>query len=202
MPNANSPFGLRPYQTSLGVPYNGSGRAYYVPASNPTALYWGDPVMLVTNSSDGNGVQTVQIASAGDSAQILGSFQGVTNNAGQTTITLRQEMPPYLPAGQAAYVFIADDPQILYLAQEDSAGASSLVSGAPGRNVNLLAGTGNAASGQSGWQIQTSSLGTTAAHQLRVVELLQRPDNAVGVNAKWLVRINFGIHPWTVALGT
>ena len=201
MANVNSPFGLRPYSMKSGAPYSGAVRVYYVPASNPTALYFGDPVTTVTNSSDGNGVQTVQIASAGDSNPVLGAFQGITNNAGRAVITLQQTQSVYLPASQAAYVYVCDDPDLLYAVQEDSATAASMVSGASGRNANLLAGTGSTYSGNSGWTMQTSTLATTAAHQLHIIQLLQQPDNAVGVYAKWLVKINAGIHPFDTALG-
>jgi hypothetical protein len=201
MPNINGPFGLRPYSMKSGAPYNGAIRVYYVPASNPTALYLGDPVVNITNSSDGNGIQTVQVASAGDSNQILGAFQGITNNAGQTVITLQQTQTPYLAASQAAYVMVSDDPDLLYAVQEDGSGGASMVSGASGRNANLLSGTGNNYSGQSGWTMQTSSLATTAAHQLRIIQLLQEPDNAVGQYARWLVKLNQAIHPFYVALG-
>ena len=196
MPNINSPFGLRPMSHRSGAPYNGATRAYYVPASNPTALYIGDPVTLVSNSSDGNGVQAVSIAAAGAGNPILGAFQGITNNAGQTTITLQQTQPPYLPAGQAAYVYVSDDPDLLYLVQENGA----MVSGAAGRNANLVAGPGNPGSGQSGWQLASASLATTA-EQLRIVQLYQQPGNAVGNFADWLVILNFGTHPWTLATG-
>lgn len=201
MPNINGPFGLRPYAMRNGGYYTGATRVYYVPASNGTALFLGDPVTLVTNSSDGNGVQTVAIASAGDSNLVLGAFQGITNNAGQAIITLQQTQTPYLPAGQAAYVYVSDDPDILYAIQEDGGAGASMVSGASGRNANLLAGTGNTGNSQSGWTMQTSSLGTTAAHQLRIIQLLQEPDNAVGQYARWLVKINQAIHPFQVALG-
>jgi hypothetical protein len=201
MANVNSPIGLRPYSMKSGAPYNGATRTYYVPASNPTALFIGDPVTMVTNSSDGNGVQTVQIATAGASGQILGAFQGITNNAGQRVITLEQGQTPYLPAGRAAYVHISDDPDLLYLVQEDSAGATFMVSGASGRNALMLAGAGNTGTSLSGWTMQTSSLAVTAAHQLRIIQLLQQPDNAVGAYAKWLVKINQGIHPFDIALG-
>ena len=201
MPNNNGPFGLRPYSQRNGAPYNGAVRVYYVPASNPTTLYIGDPVTLVTNSSDGNGIQTVAIASAGDSQPVLGSYQGITNNAGQRVVTLQQTQTVFLPAGQEGYVYVCDDPDTLYLVQEDGAAAGAMVSGASGRNANLLAGTGNAGSGQSGWTMQTSSLATTAAHQLRIIQLLQQTDNAVGQYAKWLVKINQGIHPFNTALG-
>jgi hypothetical protein len=198
MANTNAPFGLRPYSYMSGGPYNGAVRTYYVPVGNGTALYMGDPVMLVTNSSDGNGVQTVGIASAGGGAQVLGAFQGISNSAGQAVITLQQSQPVYLPAATAAYVYVSDDPFLLYLIQENG----GMVSGASGRNADLVAGTGSTVTAQSGWQLNSATLQTTATLQLRMIQLLQQGDNAVGTNAKWLVKINDTIHPFTTGTGT
>jgi hypothetical protein len=185
-----------------GAPYSGAIRVYYVPSNNGTALYIGDPLITVTNSSDGNGVQTVAIATAGTTSPVLGAFQGITNNAGQTTITLQQTQTPYLAANQAAYVMVSDDPDLLYVVQEDGSAAGAMVSGASGRNASLLSGSGNAYSGQSGWTMQTASLSTSQL-QLRIIQLLQSPlsDNAVGQYARWLVKINQGIHPWSITTG-
>lgn len=192
MPNANTPFGLRPYSMLSGAPYNNAVRTYYVPSSNGTALYIGDPVVTVTNSSDGNGVQTVAIATAGGGASVLGAFLGISNNAGVTTIPLLQHQPVYLPASTAAYVYVSDDPFLLYLIQENG----GMVSGASGRNADLVAGAGSTATGQSGWQLNSASLQTTATLQLRIVQMLQQSDNWVAANplgvanAKWLVKLN------------
>lgn len=188
MPNANAPRGLIPYSYQGGGPYNGAVNTYYVPVGNATALFIGDPVVIITNSSDGNGVQSVGIATAAGSNYILGAFMGVSNNAGQATIPVLQSQPVYLPAGTAAYVYVSDDPNLLYWAQEDSVGGA-MVSGASGRNVSLIAGAGNTTTGYSGWQLDSSTLATTAL-QMRIMQMLQEADNAVGVNAKWLTRIN------------
>jgi hypothetical protein len=193
MANPNTPYGIRPYAYMSGAPYNGAVRTYYVPAGNSTALYFGDPVLNITNSSDGNGVQTVEIASAGASDYILGSFVGISNNAGVTTIPLLQSQTPYLPASTAAYIYVSDDPFLLYAVQEDSVGGA-LVSGASGRNANLVAGSGSTVTNQSGWQLQSSSLETTNTGQMRIIQMLQEIDNAQGVNAKWLCKIN--LHPF------
>jgi hypothetical protein len=85
--------------------------------------------------------------------------------------------------------------------QEDGAAGAFMVSGASGRNANLLAGTGNAFSGQSGWTMQTSSLATTPGFQLHIIQMLQETDNAIGQYARWLVKLNMGIHPFTAATG-
>jgi hypothetical protein len=184
-----------------GAPYNGAVRVYYVPVGNATALYLGDPVVNITNSSDGNGVQAVGIASAGGGAKVLGAFLGIANNAGQTTITLLQSQTPYLAASQAAYVYVSDDPFLLYAIQEDGIGGA-MVSGASGRNADLVSGSGSTVTSMSGWLLDSSTLQTTSTLQLRIIQLLQETDNAVGTSAKWLVKINQGISQFTNATGT
>ncbi len=202
MANPNTPYGLRPYSYQSGAPYNGAVRVYYVPSGNATALYIGDPVMIVTNSSDGNGVQTAEIATAGATNQVLGAFLGIANNAGQTTITLLQSSTVYLPASTAAYIYVSDDPYLLYAIQEDSVGGS-MVSGASGRNADLVAGSGSTVTAQSGWMLDSSTLGTGNTKQLRIIQALQETDNTVATSfAKWLVKINATLHPFTNALGT
>lgn len=187
MPNPNSPRGLIPYAYSEGGMYNGAVTTYYVPAGNATALFIGDPVVGLTNSSDGNGIPAVGIATAGGGTSILGSIQGVSNNAGGNVIPVLQNQPVYLPAGQAAYVYVADDPDLLFWIQENGA----MVSGAGGRNADLVAGTGNTITGYSGWQLNSSTLNTTATLQMRIRRMLAEPaDNMIGTNAKWLCRIN------------
>lgn len=202
MANPNTPFGLRPYAYMSGAPYNGAVRTYYVPSGNATALYLGDPVVNITNSSDGNGVQSVGIATAGGGAKVLGAFMGISNNAGQSVITLQQTQTPYLAASQAAYVYVCDDPFLLYLIQEDSVGGS-MVSGASGRNADLVSGSGSTVTSQSGWMLDSSTLQTTSTLQLRIIQALQETDNTVATSfAKWLVKINQGISQFTNATGT
>ena len=62
---------------------------------------------------------------------------------------------------------------------------------APGRNVNLVSGTGSTITGISGWQLNSSTLATTATLQMKVIRGLEQADNNVTLaNAKWLCRIN------------
>ena len=189
MANANTPKGIIPYAYASGAPYNGAISIYYVPVGNATALYVGDPVLVVTNSSDGNGVPTAEIAGAGGGGYITGAFMGVVNNAGLTSIPVLQSQPVYLPASTAAYIAVADDPNLLFWVQEDSVGGA-LVSGAASRNADLVAGAGSTTTAFSGWQLDSSTLNTTNTLQMRVMRALQQTDNAIGTNAKWLCRIN------------
>lgn len=208
MANVNAPKGLQPIAYMSGAPWGGAVRSYWVPSGNATALFIGDPVNLIGNSSDGNGVPGIQIASAGSAHQILGAFLGISNNAGLTTIPLLQSQTPYLPASQAAYVYVTDDPFLLYLIQEDSAGGAAMTANAAGGNANLVAGAGSTTTNFSGWQLQSSSLsqaGSDSTKQLRIISALQSIKNAVGtsgtpevgVNAQWLVKVNQGISAFT-----
>ena len=77
MANANIARGLTPVRHINGAPYSGSGRMYYVPASDGTALYIGDPVITVTGSADAAGIPTVTRAAAGGGTYITGVVTGV-----------------------------------------------------------------------------------------------------------------------------
>lgn len=181
MANANIPSGMRPVKQGNGSPWTGPLTIYYVSADDNTALYIGDPVIL-DGSGDAAGVPSVIRATGATSARITGSVVGfgvspslIANGAVR-------------PASTAGYVLVADGVGVIYEAQEDSAGGALAVTNI-GQNANLIAGTGNTVQG-SGFQIDSSTAGTTNTGQVRLLGLSQVADNAVGVNAKWLIRIN------------
>lgn len=192
MANPNTPRGLQPYAYSWGAPYNGAVSTFYVPVGNGTALFLGDPVVFDQTTSDGNGVPGINIGQAGNHA-ISGVFMGRSNNAGQTTIPVLQSNNVYLPAAVAAYIYVAWDPNLLYWAQEDSVGGNMASAAGGGQLADLIAGAGSTITSFSGWQLDSSTLGS--GHQLSVIQALQEADNvisatlATGQFAKWLVRV-------------
>jgi hypothetical protein len=199
MANADIPRGLVPVRYRSGAPYNGAANVYYVPSTYGTALYIGDPVVTVTDSSDANGVQTVAIgAAAGTAVGILGPIVSLAFFDGSPVL---RDSGRYHAASTAGYVLVADDPDLLFEIQEDGAGGAMGV-GAVGRNAQLVAGTGSAITGWSGWQLDSSELATTSTHQLRIVAPVLRADNDPTLTkAKWLVSINHGRHSFNDADG-
>ena len=190
--NANTPRGLQPYAYSWGAPYNGAVDVFYVPSSNGTALYVGDPVVFTQNSADAQGVPVVTIATAGSTNKISGVFMGRANNANELITTVTQATNVYLPVSTASYVYVASDPNLLYWAQEDSVGGSMAYTSGGGNTASLVAGTGSTVTGFSGWQIQSSSV--TTGTQVAIMRPLPQIDNVVSstitfTNAKWLIRI-------------
>lgn len=178
MANSDSPRGLIPVGTLSGAPLSFALVEMAVDSSNATAIFRGDLVKL---EDDGNAAP----AAAGDSA--YGVCMGVVvDPAVAATIH-----PGYLPATTAGTILVAVGPDVLFEIQEDSDGGSLALT-AVGSNVDIIAGAGSTTTGVSAHEID-SSTSTDAAPgsaQLRIVGLVQREDNEVGTNAKWLVRLN------------
>ena len=186
MPNISIARGLIPVRYRSGAPYNGGYNTYFVPASDATAIFIGDPVKPVTASADANGIPTVTIATAAGGAFVLGAVVGIVS-AGDPVIAQTRDKTVFRPASTAAYVLVADDPELLFEIQEN--GTMGVLAGS--RNADLVAGVGSTNSGYSGWQLASSTLNTTNTLQLRILRPVERADNdPVSTSAKWLVSIN------------
>lgn len=193
MANANTPFGIRPINDN-GTPWSGQGRLCYVPSSQAGNIFLGDPVVPL-GGTDAYGVPAVGIASAGATNTILGAMIGISNGpaaGGNAVFTVTRDLPTYRQASIANYIFVCDDPNQIYTVQEDS--VSGAIAAATGgfANGNLVAGSGSTVTGFSGWQLQSSGVSSSAnpTYQLRLLGTVRGPDNAIGVNAKWAVRLN------------
>lgn len=187
MANPNTPFGLRPYRHANGAPYNGAATRYYVPASDGTALYLGDPVILA-GSADANGLASVTKATAAGGAYMLGPVVAVDPVEGAGAGG--RDSTTYRAASTERYVWVADDPDLVFLVQEDGVGGA-LAAADVGLNADWIAGTGSAITGLSGAMLDTSTKATTNTLQLRILGFDQAVNNEVGsANAKVLVSIN------------
>jgi len=175
------PFGLRPVRYKSGAPYNGAANMYSVPASDGTALFIGDPV-IIAGSGDADGVSTVTRSAAG--ARITGVVVGFAPVPGVTTDTgLRLG---YRPASTLDNVLVADDPALLFEANEDGVGGFLAVTNI-GNNVDLVAGTGSTYTKLSGYMLDSSTAATTTAG-VRVIGQGQRVNNTIGTTSTvWMV---------------
>jgi hypothetical protein len=178
MANANIASGMHPVRMLDGSPFNGSGDMFYVPSSDGTALYIGDPVKLA-GSADAGGIASIAAAAAGNA--LLGSVIGFADATSMSA--------GYRAASTTAYVLVAHGQDILYEIQEDADGGA-LAAADIGLNANIIVAAGSAYTKRSGTMLDTSSKNTTATLQLRIRGLVQRPDNALSANAKVLVSLN------------
>lgn len=180
MANADAAFGLRPVRFRSGAPYNGAVNRYFVPATDSTAIYVGGLVKLA-GSADANGVATVTgNVATGD--VVIGVVTGVE--------PVTQDSTTYRVASTARYVFVADDPNLVFICQEDSVGGA-LAAANVGNTADLIGFTaGGTAYGKSTIEIDSNTAATGAGDQdVMVLGLWQAPENEIGVNAVWEVRL-------------
>lgn len=191
--NANAPRGLIPYRHFDGSYFNGSGNIYSVPANYAVNLFIGDPVDIISASNDGSGIPAVKLGIVG--APIQGVIIGVADG-GDPVTALTRDMPIYHPASTLQYVFVCDDPTVLYMIQDDASAQATASTLWAGKNANLVSGTGSTISGYSGWQMASSTVAGTNTLDLKIIRPLPQPDNSVSgtantnQNAKWLVKLN------------
>ena len=195
MANIDAAFGLRPIAKVGSAPGGTTGPTKYSIADNQgTAIFTGDPVKY---KNDG----TVEVATAGDAS--CGVFMGCFYTDPTTSKpTFRNHFPASLSPGDAI-AFVADDPDQLYIAQQDSDG-SNLVAADLNLNADLVFGAGSTSTGMSGVEIDSSTKNTTAALQVRLIDFYDTPSNdATANNSILVIKINnhqLGSHTGTAGV--
>jgi hypothetical protein len=195
MANIDAAFGLRPIAKVGSAPGGTTGTTKYSIGDNQsTAIFTGDPVKY---KSDG----TIEVATAGDAS--CGVFMGCFYT---DTTTSKPTYKNYFPASLSpgdAIAFVADDPDQLFIAQQDS-DSSNIVAADLNLNADLVFGSGSTSTGISGVEIDSSSKNTTAALQVRLVDFYDIPSNdATANNSVLVVKINnhqLGSHTGTAGV--
>lgn len=188
MANVDRPRGAQPIGTMSGAPWTGYIRTFKVDGSG-SDIFPGDFVIM---EADGN----VDVSAAGSVELVgvmvgradlsqAGKVSGITGNfLSATTPNLdRQYYDASVDGAGEILVVVGTD--VLYEMQEDSDSANLAIEDI-GENVDIVATAGSNVSRQ---EIDSDSVGT-ADGQLRIVDIVDSPDNEVGTNAKWVVRIN------------
>lgn len=183
MANADAPFGLRPVRYLSGAPYNGAANKYYIPATDTDSAAFIGSLVKLTGGADADGIPVVT-ANVSTGNPVVGVVVGVVPET-RDSLTYRAN-------STARYVWVADDPTLLFEVQEDSVGGA-LAATAAGATCQLTGFTsGSTTTGLSAIELDSSNVSETSDtdDDVRIISLVQRPDNAVGTNAKWLVRLN------------
>jgi hypothetical protein len=126
-----SPYGLSPVGTLTGAAYNEQGRLYAIPATDTTTTYAIGDVVSIATGSDSNGVPYVKKPATGSySATVvpLGIVVGIrVADPGVSLVgnSLSLEKS-YLAknGGVVRYVYVVDDPNIIFKVQFDATGAA------------------------------------------------------------------------------
>jgi microcompartment protein CcmK/EutM len=174
MSNPNAPFGLRPVNALSGQPYTGAVRTYSVPSGDGTAIFIGDAVKLVGTGQIINGSPYTDVARAASGDVICGVVIGVMQDTRDSLI--------YRAASTQRRLLVADDPNLVFEIQQTSTGTALNVNDI-GFNTNLTVVAGSTVTGYSGSIASNSAGNTTNTLDLKIVGIVDRPDNDIGSSA-------------------
>lgn len=181
MANVNEKFGLRPYRSINGAPWNNAQNRYTVANNLSTAIFQGDPVKPTTAGN-------VTLARSNTSDRIIGVFNGVFYNDPTTQKpTFRNNYPGSIAAAGIT-AFVVDDPNTVFLVDADAAFTRADLF----KNYSLTNVTGNTLTGISEKQLDVSVSGTTTTFAVQAIDIQEGASDSdtstSGVNV--LVRIN------------
>lgn len=190
MANLNAPRGFVPSRYMDGSAWNGQANMYVVQQAEPNQINVGDTVKSSANG-DANGIPAVtKITNGTDTARgvVIAVVQAPPNNPSLvgTTIDLATQN---IPAAKTKdyYVLVVDDPAVLFELQDD--GLAALTATSCNKNASYTVANPTAPQQNSASVLTTASVAVTQALPLKIVGLAQRADNAFGLNAKWLVKL-------------
>ena len=174
MANLDAPSGARPFRHLSGGMIRAS--EYKIASGTSSNIFTGDFVKLLATGY-------IDVASAGN--RILGVFAGVKYTASDGEVVYKKYFPTgtttLASADVTAYVY--DDPSITYRIQ--SAGSADFAD--IGNLADHVAGSGSTTTGQSGHEVSgTTGTGTAG---LRILRLIDDPDNSAGTNGELEVAI-------------
>lgn len=190
MANPSVPNGLVPVRHQSGAAYTGAFTLYSVAAGNSTAICIGDLVTQAGTSQVINDATYADVVVSATGDKFMGVCVGVLPITRDSTI--------YREASTQRLIMVADDPNLIFEVQESAAG-TSFTANDIGLNANVVVAAGSTVTGLSGMTIDNSTEATTNTLDLKIVGLVNRPNNAVGESAKWLVRINRHVYANQVA---
>ena len=208
MANINGAFGLKPYGMLGSAPNSVGTTEYRIASDNSNSLFQGQPVIPIAA-----GVIDDLQAAAGGSVSIVGVFNGceyVSSTTGEKVFS------NYWPGSGAdsnfpVKAFLYDEPSMLF-----TIATSNVQSGndteaelrtAVFANIQLANGnSGSTVTGKSSATADLNTVATTNSHALRIMGILDDPENAdfSAAGIPLIVRINnhFNAPTGSIAQGT
>ena len=190
MANLIGPRGFTPSRYLDNSPYNGGGNMYCIPAADANQYGPGDAVKSLAGG-DATGIPYVTKALGTDYVRgvIMGVFPSAPQNPSLvgTNLDLTIQNIPVAKA-RDYYVFVADDPTIIFELSDD--GLAVLPTTACNKNASFTVANPVSPQQNSASSLNTASVAVTQALNIKLMGLVQKADNAYGLNAKWLVRFN------------
>lgn len=186
MANPDVSRGLIPSRTFQGRPYSGQFMTF-VSADSNSAIYVGSPVVHGGGSKVFNG-QRYTTCDGGftTGSTVIGVCVGVE--------PVTRESEVYCPASTERLIHVCTDPDMLFEVQDSQGTTSAAVEAAEfGMVADLTSDGGSTVTGLSSIELDGSTAVAQASsdqtEDVQIIELVRRPDNELGGNAAYLVRL-------------
>ena len=182
-PTVNAPYGFQAINRVDGTPYAGQTRLISIASTYNTAIYAGDLVKIVAAG-------TIEKFTGTTTGSPSGVFVGVqyVNSLGQFTPA------QYYPGTSVteAFAIVVDDPMAAFKVAVTNVSSvmSSAARAAVGSNMSVLAGTGDANTGNSGASVLAGSEAATAGLVVRVIDTVDQTKTAADTFVEIIVKIN------------
>lgn len=202
MATTAAPYGLKPVKRADGMPYAGAVSEYLIdPAGEATNLFYGQVVIIGADGyialATGTGADlTTNSISGTTGVGGIGVFVGCQYVNAQGQVINAQYYPSGTANGGDIKAYVVDDPNVLFQAQLDGAGAQTVI----GTNTFFAAAqttsTGNTATGNS-----TSALDATVVTTAAAFRIVAHVSPASDAYPDVLVKFNPGAHQMTNNVG-
>lgn len=172
-------FGLKPVRKIDGGELR--VRPYVIPASNSTALFVGDAVILAGGMDTDQDLPTITQGTA--AAVLLGAVVGFEPDPTQPY------NGHYRPASTRRVVLVCDDPDAIFQVQEDAVGgAVSAANVGSSLNADIIVAAGDTVTGLSGHMLDSSDAAANDG-QLKIVGILRDDTNAAAQSAGAILEV-------------
>lgn len=192
MANQSSIFGLRPIRNATSGYYAGAMIKVFIPAADVSNIAVGDPVAL---AGDGNPALVdkypEQVEGSAPTVVKAGPGQAIFGvvDAFEPRAVVGYEQTMHRQGGVAMYANVVVDPMVEYEVQARTGVA--FTAAMVGQTCDIVDGGVDLVYGRSGVEADLTTLGNSAANQLFILGVQDRPaDNEVGDMVKLRVKIN------------
>jgi len=193
MANVQRVNGFRPVKHLSGAPYNGQFNIYEIVANDSTATMVGDLV----KGDNGTGTDVyptcVRHGTTGEvtSGEAIGVIVGFVTMPAQAAnpSAPNLDVPLHRRASTKAYAMVADAPDLIFEVQDGATTPTTKTQ--IGLNTGFMATAGSTTTGASGMITGTSAPSTATTLPLRIMGIVNSPDNEAGAAyQRLLVMIN------------
>lgn len=204
MANANRPQGFVPVKHLDGSPYNDQANMYLLDSGDATVVGIGDVVITAGGAgaagSKVHGVVTegmptiTRSVNGAIGASTVGVVVGFVPDP--TNLNVKHRL-----ASTSRVALVCDDPDVIFEIQEDAV-TTPIAAASIGLNCAYALGATSATTGLSGMMLDSDTVAVTATLPVRILRLVNRPDNVLSTGATSYARyeVKFVTHYYSTAL--